>query len=89
MQGYRLSTGTIVDATLIAAPSSTKNAQGARDPEMKQSRKGRQWYLGMKAHVGVIAKTKQIHFVVATSGKVHESKVLPQLRHSGWNTPSA
>lgn len=80
-QGFRLSTGTIVDATLIAAPSSTRNAQGARDPEMKQSRKGNQWYFGMKAHVAVDARTKLIHRVVATSGAVHDGKVLPQLLH--------
>lgn len=80
-QGFRLSTGTIVDATLIAAPSSTKNAKGERDPEMKQSRKGNQWYFGMKAHVGVDAKTKLIHRVVATSGNVHDGKVLAQLLH--------
>lgn len=80
-QGFRLSTGTIVDATLIAAPSSTKNAEGQRDPEMKQSKKGNQWYFGMKAHVAVDAKTKLIHRVVATSGNVHDGKVLPQLLH--------
>jgi IS5 family transposase len=81
VKGFRLSTGTIVDATLIAAPSSTKNAKGERDPEMKQTKKGNQWYFGMKAHVGVDAKTKLIHRVVATGGAVHDSKVLPQLLH--------
>jgi IS5 family transposase len=80
-QGFKLSTGTIVDATLIAAPSSTKNAEGQRDPEMKQSKKGNQWYFGMKAHVAVDAMTKLIHRVVATSGNVHDGKVLPQLLH--------
>lgn len=80
-QGFKLSTGTIVDATLIAAPSSTKNAQGTRDPEMKQSKKGNQWYFGMKAHVAVDARHKLIHRVVATSGNVHDSKVLPELLH--------
>ncbi|MCB2008930.1 MAG: IS5 family transposase [Rhodoferax sp.] len=79
--GFKLSTGTIVDATLIAAPSSTKNAKRERDPEMKQSKKGNQWYFGMKAHVGVDAKTKLIHRVVTTSGAVHDGKVLPQLLH--------
>ena len=64
-QGFKLSAGTIVDATLIAAPSSTKNAQGERDPEMHQSKKGNQWYFGMKAHVGVDARHKLIHRVVA------------------------
>jgi len=80
-QGFKLSTGTIVDATLIAAPSSTKNAKGERDPEMKQSKKGNQWYFGMKAHVAVDARHKLIHRVVATSGNVHDGKVLPQLLH--------
>lgn len=84
-KGFRLSTGTIVDATLIAAPSSTKNAEGQRDPEMKQSRKGKQWYFGMKAHVGVDAKSRLIHRVVATSGAVHDGKVLPQLLHGEEN----
>ncbi|WP_264798014.1 IS5 family transposase, partial [Acidocella aminolytica] len=56
-RGIRISTGTIVDATIIAAPSSTKNAPGRRDPEMHQTRKGQQWYFGMKAHVGVDSKT--------------------------------
>jgi IS5 family transposase len=80
-KGFRLSTGTIVDATLIAAPSSTKNAKGERDPEMKQSRKGNQWYFGMKAHVAVDAKSKLIHHVVATSGAVADGKMLPHLLH--------
>ena len=80
-QGFRLSTGTIVDATLIAAPSSTKNAEGQRDPEMHQSKKGNQWYFGMKAHIGVDARHKLIHRVAATSGNVSDGKVLPQLLH--------
>jgi transposase, IS5 family len=80
-RGFRLSTGTIVDATLIAAPSSTKNAKGKRDPEMHQSKKGKQWYFGMKAHVGVDARHKLIHRVVATAGNVADAKVLPQLLH--------
>jgi len=60
-QGLKVSSGTIVDATIINAPSSTKNASGERDPEMKQTMKGHQWYFGMKAHVGVDSKTKLIH----------------------------
>jgi len=80
-QGFRLSTGAIVDATLIAAPSSTRNASGARDPEMKQSKKGNQWYFGMKVHMAVDARNKLIHHVVAASGNVHDGKVLPQLLH--------
>ncbi|WP_157979362.1 IS5 family transposase [Rhodoferax ferrireducens] len=66
---------------MIAAPSSTKNAGQSRDPEMHQSKKGNQWYFGMKAHVAVDAKSKLIHRVVATSGNVHDSKVLPSLLH--------
>jgi IS5 family transposase len=63
-KGLRLSTGTIVDETIINAPSSTKNARQERDPEMHQTRKGKQWYFGMKAHVGVDSQTKLIHSVV-------------------------
>src|SRR5271165_5598725 len=60
-KGVRITTGTIVDATIIHAPSSTKNREQQRDPEMHQTRKGKQWYFGMKAHVGVDSKTKLIH----------------------------
>ncbi len=56
-QGVRITTGTIVDATILHAPTSTKNQQQLRDPEMHQTRKGKQWYFGMKAHVGVDSKT--------------------------------
>lgn len=80
-QGLTLSTGTIVDATIIAAPSSTKNATGTRDPEMHQTKKGRQWYFGMKAHVGVDSRTKLIHSVAATPANVHDSQVLPWVLH--------
>ncbi len=71
-KGLLLRTGTVVDATLIAAPSSTKNAAGERDPEMKQSRKGQQWYFGMKAHIGVDADSGLVHTVRGTSGSVHD-----------------
>ena len=80
-QGLKISTGTIVDATIIAAPSSTKNQDKARDPEMHQTRKGNQWYFGMKAHIGVDSRTKLIHSVVATAANVHDSQVLPDLLH--------
>ena len=60
-RGLKVKGGTIVDATIIAAPSSTKNRAKARDPEMRQTRKGQQWYFGMKLHVGVDSKTKLIH----------------------------
>ena len=64
--------GTIVDATLIAAPSSTKNEKGERDPEMHQTRKGNQWYFGMKVHIGVDAGTGCIHTITATAANVHD-----------------
>ena len=64
--------GSIVDATIIAAPSSTKNATGSRDPEMHQTRKGNQWYFGMKAHAGVDAGTGLVHSVTATAASVHD-----------------
>ena len=79
--GLKVSRGTIVDASIISAPSSTKNKKKERDPEMRQTRKGNQWYFGMKAHIGVDSKTKLIHSVVATSANVHDSQVLPDLLH--------
>ena len=66
----RITTGTIVDATIIHAPSSTKNREQKRDPEMHQTKKGKEWYFGMKAHVGVDSKTKLIHSAVATAANV-------------------
>lgn len=80
-RGLTVSTGTIVDATIIHAPSSTKNAAQARDPEMHQTAKGRQWYFGMKAHLGVDSRTTLIHAVTATAANVADSTVLPQLLH--------
>ena len=79
--GLTVSRGTIVDATIIAAPSSTKNRQKKRDPERHQTKKGNQWYFGMKAHVGVASQTKLIHSVAATAATVHDSQVLPKLLH--------
>ena len=80
-RGVRITTGTIVDATIIHAPSSTKNHEEKRDPEMHQTKKGNQWYFGMKAHVGVDSKTKMIHTVVATAANVADATVLPELLH--------
>jgi IS5 family transposase len=80
-QGVRITTGTIVDATIIHAPSSTKNRDQSRDPEMHQTRKGKQWYFGMKAHVGVDSKTKIIHTAVATAANVSDVAMLPDLLH--------
>src|SRR5438046_7209462 len=82
-QGLRVATGTIVDATIINAPSSTKNKEGERDPEMKQTQKGNQWYFGMKAHIGVDSKTKLIHAVAASAANVHDKHALPHLLHGG------
>ena len=80
-QGLRVSGGTIVDATIINAPSSTKNQGKKRDPEMHQTRKGNQWYFGMKAHIGVDADSKLIHSVATTSARVHDSQVIGALLH--------
>lgn len=80
-QGLRINTGTIVDATIISAPSSTKNRDKARDPEMHQTKKGNQWYFGMKGHIGTDSQTKLIHSVVATAANVHDSQVLNDLLH--------
>jgi IS5 family transposase len=70
--GYMMRGGTIVDATLIAAPSSTKNATGTRDPEMHQTKKGNQWYFGVKCHAGVDAGTGLVHTITVTAANVHD-----------------
>ena len=80
-QGIRITRGTIVDATILHAPSSTKNREQKRDPEMHSTKKGNQWYFGMKAHVGVDSKTKMIHSAVATAANVADATVLPELLH--------
>lgn len=79
--GLTLARGTIVDATIISAPSSTKNRTKQRDPEMRSTKKGNQWYFGMKAHAGIDSKLKLIHSVVATAANVHDSTILPDLLH--------
>lgn len=79
--GLRLSGGTIVDATIIAAPSSTKNADRARDPEMHQTRKGNQWHFGMKVHIGADSKSGLVHSASVTPANVHDSQELPRLLH--------
>lgn len=79
--GMTLKTGTIVDATIIAAPSSTKNADKARDPEMHQTRKGQQWYFGMKLHIGVDSQSGLAHSAVVTAANVHDKHPLPDLLH--------
>jgi transposase, IS5 family len=80
-RGFKLSGGTIVDATLISAPTSTKNQDRQRDPEMGTTKKGGQWLFGIKAHIGVDEKTKLIHTVVATPGNVADCMVLGRLLH--------
>jgi transposase, IS5 family len=79
--GIKIANGTIVDATIIGAPSSTKNKDGERDPEMHQAAKGKQWYFGMKAHVGVDSKTKLIHTVLVSAANVSDVDALPYLLH--------
>ncbi len=71
-KGLLLKTGTVVDATLIAAPSSTKNSKGERDPEMHQTKKGNQWHFGMKAHIGVDANSGLVHTVIGTAANVND-----------------
>jgi len=80
-RGFKLNTGTIVDATIIGAPSSTKNAAKARDPEMHQTRKGQQWYFGMKLHIGVDSQSGLTHSAVVTAANVHDKHPLPDLLH--------
>jgi transposase, IS5 family len=80
-QGLKVGTGTIVDATIIGAPSSTKNREKQRDPEMHQTKKGQQWYFGMKLHIGVDSQTGLAHSAVVTAANVHDKHPLPQLLH--------
>ena len=80
-QGLMLKTGTIVDATIIAAPSSTKNKEGERDPEMHQTKKGNQWHFGMKAHIGVDAESGLVHTVIGTAANVHDVTQAAGLLH--------
>jgi IS5 family transposase len=79
--GLSVSRGTIVDATILAAPSSTKNAKKERDPEMHQTKKGNAWHFGMKMHIGVDSKLKLIHSVETTAANVHDSQLVEKLIH--------
>ena len=79
--GLKLSQGTIVDATILGAPSSTKNRSKARDPEMHQTKKGNQWYFGMKAHIGVDEATGLVHSVVTTAANVSDVTQVANLLH--------
>ena len=80
-KGLSMKRGSVVDATLIAAPSSTKNQDKQRDPEMSQTRKGNQWYFGMKAHIGVDAESGLIHTVECTTAKVADNVMLKDCLH--------
>src|SRR5487761_1521845 len=80
-KGIAVTKGTIVDATILPASSSTKNHARRLDPEMASTKKGSQWYYGMKGHVGVDAETKVIHSVVVTAANVHDSQVIGDLLH--------
>jgi IS5 family transposase len=80
-KGLLLKAGTVVDATLIAAPSSTKNASGQRDPEMHQTKKGNQWHFGMKAHIGVDAESGLVHTVKGTAANVNDVVEANSLLH--------
>ena len=82
-QGLRLREGTIVDASIIEAPSSTKNRAGERDPAMHQTKKGNQWYFGMKVHIGVDAETGLVHSMSATAANVHDVTEAHNLLHGG------
>ena len=82
-KGLLLKAGTVVDATLIAAPSSTKNSSGERDPEMHQTKKGNQWYFGMKAHIGVDAESGLVHTVRGTAANVNDVVEGNSLLHGG------
>lgn len=79
--GCLMKEGTIVDATIIAAPSSTKNKENQRDPEMHQTKKGNQWYFGMKAHIGVDSKSGMVHTVEATAANEHDITLTSKLLH--------
>jgi IS5 family transposase len=82
-KGLMMREGTIVDATLIAAPPSTKNKDGKRDPEMHQSKKGNDWHFGMKAHIGVDAASGLVHTVIGTAGNVSDVTQAGALLHGG------
>lgn len=80
-RGLMLKNGSAIDATLISAPSSTKNSTGTRDPEMHQAKKGNNWYFGMKAHIGVDADSGLVHHVVTTAANVHDLHAVDKLLH--------
>jgi IS5 family transposase len=88
-KGLLLKRGSIVDATIIAAPSSTKNADGERDPDMHQTKKGEQWFFGMKAHIGLDADSGLVHTVTATAANESDVEQVAGLLHGRKNTSGA
>ena len=84
-QGLWLREGTIVDASIIEAPSSTKNRADERDPEMRQTKKGNEWHFGMKVHIGADAETGVVHSVTTTPANVHDVTEAHRLLHGGEN----
>ncbi len=82
----KLGTGTTLDATILGAPSSTQNRDCRRDPEMHQTRNGRQWYFGMRLHIGVDSLTGLAHRAVVTAANVHDKHPLPDLLHGAEQT---
>ena len=82
-RGLLVREGTIVDSTIISAPSSTKNQERARDPEMHQTRKGRQWFFGMKLHTGTDERTGLVHSVSTTAANVSDVTEAHRLLHGG------
>ena len=84
-KGLKLSEGTIMDATIINAPSSTKNQDKKRDPDMHSTKKGNQYYFGMKIHVGVDRESRTVHSLVTTPANVHDSKMVEDILHGEEN----
>lgn len=80
-RGLIVQEGTMVDATIIHAPSSTKNKDKARDPDMSSTKKGNQWYFGMKVHIGVDPTNRVTHSMIVTTARVHDSKMLDECLH--------
>ena len=85
-QGYGVRKGTIVDASIVDAPGSTRNAKGERDPEMHQTKKGNQWYHGMKAHIGVDAETGLTHSLATTAANVSDVATAHEVLHGDEET---
>jgi IS5 family transposase len=80
-KGIKIATGTLVGATMLSAPSSTKNEKQERDPALRQTRKGQQWYLGLKAHIGVDSKTNVVHSICTSAASVSDCHLLVVLLH--------